>query len=636
MTVTFRLACAMALALSSIGNSLAAPTSAPPAEHRPGVPAKAAVRLALPEAPALRIVLPEVSAEERGALRQKNAAARTAGAKAAKRAAVGFARPMPAAAQVLPLAALDWRTTADGDLVARVEVRSPGAGALRLALGVSRPDPDLSLRFAGRAGSEVHGPYAASAIASAAARLDRYLTPVLDGDTATVELHLDAGALPGDAALVIERVSHLVVGPSGYGTLSPKDASDIGASGSCNIDVACVQPSSALQRASQSVGKLLFDDRQGFSYLCTGTLLNDTVTSFTPYVFSAAHCLTEAYEAETTDVFWFFQAQSCGSRQTPPYVQQTGGAALLARSDDWDWALVRLRGAPPAGAFFAAWRAEPIPTGAIATSLHHPRGDLMKFAQGTMRGLKFFSDGTTFHEMQWSDGTTEQGSSGSGLITFLAAGNYYEVRGGLFGGEASCSNRNGPDWYSRMDTMLPVVRQYLTPNAPVTGSQTVAVEFYNRALDHYFLSTDPNEINGLDTGVFRGWERTGQRFLAYSSPVAGANPVCRFYMRPEFGDSHFYSADPAECERVRQLYAREWIYESPAVFYIALPNAVTGACPSGMQSVWRFFNKRTINHRYTVEVAQRDAMRARPSEWVPEGYGADAVIMCSPTGYGSL
>jgi hypothetical protein len=48
--------------------------------------------------------------------------------------------------------------------------------------------------------------------------------------------------------------------------------------------------------------------------------------------------------------------------------------------------------------------------------------------------------------------------------------------------------------------------------------------------------------------------------------------------------------------------------------------------------VWRFFNQLTTNHRYTADHSIRDAMRADPATWVPEGYGPDQVIMCSPAG----
>jgi len=64
----------------------------------------------------------------------------------------------------------------------------------------------------------------------------------------------------------------------------------------------------------------------------------------------------------------------------------------------------------------------------------------------------------------------------------------------------------------------------------------------------------------------------------------------------------------------------------------ALPDAVTGSCADGTQPVWRFFNQRTTNHRYTNEVELHDEMQDDPSTWVPEGYGPDSVIMCAPLG----
>ena len=48
------------------------------------------------------------------------------------------------------------------------------------------------------------------------------------------------------------------------------------------------------------------------------------------------------------------------ARRRRPYVQLTGGAMLLGRSADRDWSIVRLLDTPPAGAQFAAWRAEAV------------------------------------------------------------------------------------------------------------------------------------------------------------------------------------------------------------------------------------------------------------------------------------
>ena len=45
--------------------------------------------------------------------------------------------------------------------------------------------------------------------------------------------------------------------------------------------------------------------------------------------------------------------------------------------------------------------------------------------------------------MQWMQGVTEPGSSGSGLFTYNANQNYYELRGGLYGGDSAATPEQG-------------------------------------------------------------------------------------------------------------------------------------------------------------------------------------------------
>ncbi|HLW11330.1 MAG TPA: glycosyl hydrolase, partial [Casimicrobiaceae bacterium] len=82
-------------------------------------------------------------------------------------------------------------------------------------------------------------------------------------------------------------------------------------------------------------------------------------------------------------------------------------------------------------------------------------------------------------------------------------------------------------------------------NAPARA-ETV-VEYYNATLDHYFITPLADEIDALDSGHIVGWTRTGLVFDASSSPGDGLAAVCRFYIPPAHGDSHFFSALPAEC-----------------------------------------------------------------------------------------
>ena len=548
--------------------------------------------------------------------------------------AIGFGRDVPHSVRTVALAGLAWTTTADGGRVARIEVASPGAAALRVALALPTASAGLSVRFAGAGAGAAFGAVSAAAIAAATSRAGQYWSPVLAGEAAGVELHVAAGAPLPDAMLAIPRVSHQLV--TGVDLLAPHAKAGIGSAGSCNVDVACIAPQNAqaLQHA-KAVAKLQFVGDDGRGYLCTGTLLADTAGSQTPYLLTASHCLDSAAVAGTLNTFWFFDAVTCGSKVAPPYMQLTGGADLLRRSPDRDWSLVRLRESPPLGAGFAAWRAETLVPGVAIAAAHHPAGDLKKWSTGTTAGTLLINDGDVygdFTEVVWNSGVTEAGSSGGSLLTLAAAG-YYEVRGGLYAGYSSCSRPVSPDYYSDLAAALPVLRPYLAPTAPNPAGLVVAVEYYHRGLDHYFLSTNPAEIGKLDSGATKGWVRTGLSFLAYAAPAAGTNPVCRFYRAPAFGDSHFYSASPAECAATAAAHPVDWIYESPNVFYLHLPDTATGACPAATRAVWRYFNALTTNHRYTVEAVVRDDLAAS-FWWTPEGYGPGPhyPVMCAPVG----
>ena len=168
--------------------------------------------------------------------------------------------------------------------------------------------------------------------------------------------------------------------------------------------------------------------------------------------------------------------------------------------------------------------------------------------------------------------------------------------------------------------------------ASVPADGRTAIEFRRVDVDHYFVSSDPTEIAALDAGVFAGWTRTGESFgVQPPGDRAGArrSPVCRFFGRPGSGiASHFYSASPAECQAVIDLYGDDWQLESWEVFVVALPDAASGACPAGTVPLYRMFNGRAdANHRYATSAAIRAQMVA--AGWIAEGYGPDAVAMCA-------
>ena len=155
----------------------------------------------------------------------------------------------------------------------------------------------------------------------------------------------------------------------------------------------------------------------------------------------------------------------------------------------------------------------------------------------------------------------------------------------------------------------------------------ILVEYYNAALDHYFVTWVGNEIVLLDAGTtLKGWRRTGKTFLALRAAAAGTAAVCRIYIPPGSGDGHFFGRDANECAGTLASHP-SFISEDPAFFHLYPPSA--GTCPAGTVPVYRVFSNRAdANHRYTTERAVRDEMTAKG--WLAEGDGPDTVAMCAP------
>jgi len=168
--------------------------------------------------------------------------------------------------------------------------------------------------------------------------------------------------------------------------------------------------------------------------------------------------------------------------------------------------------------------------------------------------------------------------------------------------------------------------------APIASAKDV-VEYYHRGLDHYFVTSDANEIRALDGGTFSGWVRTGYTFQVFNAGdtrLAGSVPVCRFYGNPLRGlDSHFYSATPQECDDVQARFPNEWLLESTDVFHVH-PVASNGQCPVNTKAVYRLYNGRPdVNHRYTTDGSVADAMLAKGYAFEGIGTGPRPIVFCA-------
>jgi len=180
------------------------------------------------------------------------------------------------------------------------------------------------------------------------------------------------------------------------------------------------------------------------------------------------------------------------------------------------------------------------------------------------------------------------------------------------------------------DFALPIAMRY-SANVAVAANSSLdlrkVVEYYNADLDHYFITWAPGEIDKLDAGVeIQGWKRTGQEFNAYAIPQVGTSAVCRFYIPPLLGNSHFFGRGEVECDKTRHDNP-SFVLEDALFMHMYLPSA--GTCPQSTTPIYRVFSDRPdANHRYMVDKIIRARMVS--AHWLAEGDGAELVVMCAP------
>jgi Trypsin-like peptidase domain len=486
----------------------------------------------------------------------------------------------------------------------------------------------------------------------------------MDGASGAAEIMLASGHKPSDYAIHVDTISQLAVSPfARTGTKArspaacPNDATTpggavgIGCSESCNLDFACVDQPAALQAIGRATVRIDFvDDSSGPGFVgsCTGTLLNSNPVTLRPYIYTAAHCIDSQTEAASAETYWFYDSVACNSLSTPPFQRITTGTSLRVVDQNMDVTLIEMRDPPPNGAVFAAWDATIVPTNAgsdrtILVGVHHPSGDLKAVSEGRMQG---YVSGTQLSEnyiqVRWSanKGTTEGGSSGSGIFTFnpnCGDGNAcYQLRGGLEGGQASCSNPSAPDRYSRMDLLFTRLAPYLYPSKiiPANDSATnVVMEFFNPVFDYYFQTSRTGEKAALaDFRDSRGsleWYPTGYWYNLDATASPSTNSLTRYFLpavaRRGARGSHFYTALNGEKQGISATGTERfspncggipngWFCNESTEGYVfpIIGSGLSATCAAGERKIWRVFRAAPAddgNHRYVTSQEMYDYMR---------------------------
>ncbi len=390
-----------------------------------------------------------------------------------------------------PTSSGQWQRLSDGDLLWRIQVGVPGATDLHLGFEAGILPTGASLWVIG-AGDYYEGPYTDTDATP-------LWIPMVPGDQAIIELRLPAGSPINDQLIELTSVG------AGFRDFfnAPSRAGQPGASGACNINVVCPlgQPYTDEERALAYYEFRADDD--GFTYICTATLLNDVPVDRKNYVLTAAHCMSSQTESSSMRLYWNYRSTDCATTTGWSFSQNQTGASLRATRADADFTLVELNQAPdPAwNLFHAGWDAGNIaPSSSIG--LHHPRGDVAKVDNSPSAprttnnciGTGGVSSNTHWMTGPYDQGTTEGGSSGSGLWipSSDAGGHGRRLIGVLSGGSAACSGSvpdNGVDCYGKFaaawdgPSASSRLRDWLDPGA--TATTTIA------GIDHVATTTSP-------------------------------------------------------------------------------------------------------------------------------------------------
>ncbi len=302
-------------------------------------------------------------------------------------------------------------------------------------------------------------------------------TDLISGEQAIIEYY-EPYAVTGQGTLIVTDIVH------GYRDVSIHENEVMKAlndSGDCNRDVRCLtDPEPLWVNESHSVAMIVVNGNGS----CTGTLVNNTAQDGTPYFLTANHCLGNP-------ATWAFRfhwispnpvcATTANSTNTPsPTAFQTANGAILRASNAGsDFALVEITNLTLAtaqtwGLFYAGWdhTGDPVPS---AISIHHPSGDIMKYARENNALTQVVSGGAQcWNIANWDEGVTEPGSSGSGLWDMN-----HRLIGQLYGGAAACqgtNDNNQYDVYGRFDvswdgaSAATRLRDWLDPSSTTTGT----------------------------------------------------------------------------------------------------------------------------------------------------------------------
>ena len=322
-----------------------------------------------------------------------------------------------------------WDVSPKGDRIWRLGIKCPGAYTINLTFDNYHLPPGATLFVYNIDKTNVIG-----AFTDLNNREDSvFATTLVMGEEIVIE-YSEPTSPAFMGKLHLNRVTHGYRDAFGY-------IKSFGQSGSCNNNVHC--PEAAEWQNQVRSACMLVTGGNGF---CSGSLVNNTSQDGIPYILTANHC----YSDPATWVFWFnWESPTCPNPLSSPPYNSISGATLKAKYSDSDFCLVQMSSTPPASytVYYAGWNKKDSAASSGAC-IHHPSGDIKKISYSD---TSFTSD--TYYgapppdshwKVNWSDGVTEPGSSGSPMFD-----QNHLIVGQLHGGPSACNASELWDFYGK-------------------------------------------------------------------------------------------------------------------------------------------------------------------------------------------
>ncbi len=331
-----------------------------------------------------------------------------------------------------------WTVLPNGDRVWQLAIECPGALSINFEFSTYSV-PEGARVFVHTPAGEQLGAFTA---ASNGGFTEMGVAPIA-GDRITIE-YIEPAGVTGQGDLRIGQVTHAYRDIMGL----TKGLND---SGACNNNVICPE-GDPWRDQIRSVAMIVV----GGSGVCTGQLLNNCAQDETPYFLTANHCLG-GFNPGTSLYRFRWESPTCTPTQNAATNKTISGGQLLANNTGSDMALLQLNTNPQDswGVFYSGWNKGTTAATSV-TAIHHPSGDIKKISfeeQPVTSGN--FGGAQCWKVSAWDDGTTEGGSSGSGLWDQSGL-----LVGQLFGGQASC-DFNFNDYYGKFSVSFPMLEQWL-------------------------------------------------------------------------------------------------------------------------------------------------------------------------------